>query len=50
MIAAIYVRKSTDQNVADEAKPAARQVENARALPPPAAGPLPSRTSTVTRP
>jgi site-specific DNA recombinase len=32
MIAAIYARKSTDQNVADEAKSVTRQVENARAF------------------
>jgi DNA invertase Pin-like site-specific DNA recombinase len=31
MIAAIYARKSTDQNVADEAKSVTRQVESARA-------------------
>ena len=31
MIAAIYARKSTDQNVSDEAKSVARQVEHARA-------------------
>ena len=32
MNAAIYARKSTDQNVADEAKSVTRQVENARAF------------------
>jgi site-specific DNA recombinase len=32
MIAAIYARKSTEQNVADEAKSVVRQVENARAF------------------
>src|SRR5215207_7070297 len=31
MIAAIYARKSTDQNVADEAKSVTRQIERARA-------------------
>jgi DNA invertase Pin-like site-specific DNA recombinase len=31
MIAAIYARKSTDQNVADEEKPVTRQVEDERA-------------------
>ena len=31
MIAAIYARKSTDQNVADEAKSVTRQIEHARA-------------------
>jgi DNA invertase Pin-like site-specific DNA recombinase len=31
MIAAIYARKSTDQNVADEEKSVARQIERARA-------------------
>lgn len=32
MIAAIYARKSTEQNVAEEAKSVTRQVENARAF------------------
>ena len=32
MIAAVYARKSTEQNVADEAKFVVRQVENARAF------------------
>ncbi len=32
MIAAIYARKSTEQNVADDAKSIARQMENARAF------------------
>jgi DNA invertase Pin-like site-specific DNA recombinase len=31
MIAAIYARKSTDQNVADEEKSVTRQAEHARA-------------------
>lgn len=31
MIAAIYARKSTDQNVADEAKSVTRQIDRARA-------------------
>ncbi len=31
MIAAIYARKSTDQNVSDEEKSVARQIERARA-------------------
>ena len=31
MIAAIYARKSTDQNIADEAKSVTRQIEQARA-------------------
>jgi DNA invertase Pin-like site-specific DNA recombinase len=31
MIAAIYARKSTDQNIADEEKSVTRQVEHARA-------------------
>jgi len=31
MIAAIYARKSTDQNVADEEKSVTRQVDRARA-------------------
>lgn len=31
MIAAIYARKSTDQNVADEEKSVTRQIERARA-------------------
>jgi hypothetical protein len=31
MIAAIYARKSTDQNLPDEAKAVTRQVERARA-------------------
>jgi hypothetical protein len=32
MIAAIYARKSTEQDVADDAKSVTRQVENARAF------------------
>lgn len=32
MIAAIYARKSTDQNIADEEKSVARQIESARAF------------------
>ena len=32
MIAAIYARKSTDQNVSDEEKSIARHVEHARAF------------------
>jgi DNA invertase Pin-like site-specific DNA recombinase len=32
MIAAIYARKSTDQNIADEEKSVTRQVERARAF------------------
>lgn len=32
MIAAIYARKSTEQNVAEEARSVVRQVENARAF------------------
>lgn len=32
MIAAIYARKSTDQNITDEQKSVARQIENARAF------------------
>jgi site-specific DNA recombinase len=32
MIAAVYARKSTEQNVADDAKSVTRQVENARAF------------------
>jgi len=31
MIAAVYARKSTDQNIADEEKSVTRQVEHARA-------------------
>ena len=31
MIAAIYARKSTDQNIADEEKSVTRQVDRARA-------------------
>ena len=31
MIAAVYARKSTDQNVSDEEKSVARQIERARA-------------------
>lgn len=31
MIASIYARKSTDQNISDEAKSVTRQVEHARA-------------------
>jgi DNA invertase Pin-like site-specific DNA recombinase len=33
MIAAIYARKSTDQNVADEEKSVTRQVDRARTYP-----------------
>jgi DNA invertase Pin-like site-specific DNA recombinase len=32
MIAAIYARKSTEQDVADDAKSVTRQIENARAF------------------
>lgn len=49
MIAAIYARKSTDQNLPDEAKAVTRQAERARAPKPRAmAGPSPTPTSTPT--
>ena len=49
MIAAIYARKSTEQNgLADEAKSVARQIENARAYAAARAGRSPRSTSTPT--
>lgn len=32
MVAAVYARKSTDQNVAEDAKSVTRQIDNARAF------------------
>ena len=48
MIAAVYCRKSTDQNVPDEEKSVTRQLERAHAYAARKGGPSPRATSTAT--